>query len=101
VNDESVIAGPNRHGVAVVVPAFPAPCDYFRVVRITYHGDKDALVKAKEIAYWESQEWRSEDADLSCIGAIAGAIKAVHDGSAFDDPAFRAHEDVVEWEDWT
>lgn len=92
-----VIVGPNKHRVAVVVSAFPADCQFFRIVR--FDSDVPGLgSKVREIAYWNCKEWGSEDADLTCIGAIAGAIKQVNDGDSFT--ADTRHEDACEWEEW-
>lgn len=74
----SIIAGPNQHSIAVVVPAHPVPCDYFRLVIF----DR-ARSRIKELLYWNSYEWQKEDDDLSCIGAIAAVIKQVNDGHNF------------------
>lgn len=89
----SIIAGPNQHNVAVVVPAFPEKCEFVRVVRFL-----DARrTQFREIALWTAEEWGPEDTDLSCFGAIAGAIKAVNDNDSFFD---NEHEKRCEWEDW-
>lgn len=51
-------------GVRVVVPAYPAPCTYVRLVDA--NGD--------EYAYWDVAEWGREPAEV--MGAIVGAILA-------------------------
>lgn len=57
---EAVIALAN--GRAIHCPAFPAPCDYVRVVDQGY-----------ELMYWNSDEW-AEDAQ-EVIGAFLGLAK--------------------------
>lgn len=96
--NRSIIVGPNIHNVAVVVPAFPAPCSFIQVVRFdTYIPGLGS--KFREIAYWDAAEWGFDDSDLTCIGAIAGAIKQVNDGESFT--ADTRHEDDCEWEEWS
>lgn len=89
---DSMIVGPNKHRVAVLVPAYPEGCSYFRVVRF----NEDAS-KIREIMFWNCEEWGAEDTDLSCIGAIAAVIKMVNDGNDFKSDT--KHEDCCEWED--
>jgi len=87
----SIIAGPNKHNIAVLVPAYPLECSTFRVVCLNESRDK-----FKELICWVADEWQAEDEDLSCIGAIAGAIKQVNDGKAFS--AKVASRSALEWE---
>lgn len=54
---------PLDDGRELRVPAFPAPCDYVRVVQ-----------DGQETAYWCSDEWR--DAPEEVMGAIFGAALA-------------------------
>ncbi len=98
---ESIICGPNVNDVAVVVPAHPYPCTYIRVVRFDrFVVDGDLRPRVREIAYWDSAEWK-DDPIHWCIGAIAGAIKRVNDGSPFSSEDDRKREEANEWEDWT
>lgn len=74
----SIIAGPNRHGIAAIVPAAPGACTYVRIVE--FDAGRTLM---RELVYWDSAEWQAEDDDLSCMGAIMGAIKQVNDGADF------------------
>lgn len=74
-----VLAGPNQHNVAVICPAAPDKVTDFRVV--LFNAERSKL---KELVYWISDEWQYDD-DLECIGAIAGAIRAVNEGDAFTE----------------
>lgn len=61
--DECVLPILGSH-CAIHTPAYPAECDYVRVV-----------VGGYEIAYWTAQEWRD---DPACVmGAIIGAAKGM------------------------
>lgn len=55
---------PVAPGVTICCPAYPASCDYVRVVA---HGE--------EVAYWDCQEWRDDMPDV--MGALLG-VMATH-----------------------
>lgn len=59
--EETVV--PLKGGVGLHAPAHPVACDYVRFV--------DAA--GKEIAYWNSDEWRENPQEV--MGAIVGALK--------------------------
>lgn len=93
-NECSIIAGPNQYGVAVLVPAFPAPCDYVQIVE--FNQDHSQV---RELVYWDFAEWQEDDDDRSCMGAIMGAVKQVCLGAAFTRDR-QAHAVHCEWEEW-
>lgn len=61
--EESVITTVGK-GREIRCPAFPASCDYVRIV-----------VDGLEIAYWVSDEWREDP--MQVMGAILGAAKGL------------------------
>lgn len=70
--DESVIVAVGKYQVRT--PAFPADCDYVRVVKVV--GKKEY-----ECVYWNSDEWQEKEDGAGAMGALMGAIKSVADGS--------------------
>ena len=65
--EECVIAYNAKYEVRV--PAYPAKCDYVRILMMGQHGSM------LEKFYWDKNEW-AEHPD-GVMGAVMGAVKAV------------------------
>ena len=63
----------SKDNLQVRCPSSPKQCKHIRIVR----EEEDGTLT--EMLYWDSEEWQ-EDPDLSCIGAIMGAITSISQG---------------------
>lgn len=79
--DECIVATDQGMGYKgeeyqVRAPAFPADCDYVRVVLLRRGRGR---VRVYECAYWNADEWKEDP--MNVMGAIMGATQTVREGS--------------------